>query len=106
MNRNVEYFDVLMMGFVVLYGLVWMLYDCWELMARRYANASCLGTRDVDAKIGMLGKYMFRMFVEVVCEWVVLGSVMVWFGIVLGSVMGLYSINTSEWVAFEAAMTR
>ncbi len=95
-----------MTGFAAPHGSVRTLHDCWESMARRHANAPCLGTRDVDAKTGTPGKYTFRTFAEVARERVALGSAMARFGIAPGSAMGLYSINTPEWVALEAAMTR
>ena len=49
-----------MTGFAAPHGSVRTLHDCWESMARRHANAPCLGTRDVDAKTGTPGKYTFR----------------------------------------------
>ena len=105
-RRNASYPDALVVGFPPPFENVRTLHDAWESMTRRFAAAPCLGTRRYDAKTKTYGAYEFATFEDVGRERVRLCGAFATLGIERGACVGLYSINTPEWVALEAAATR
>ena len=91
----------LMVGFDAPHEDVQTLHDAWESATRRFGREKCLGTRS-----GPGGTYAFGTFGDLGRERADVGGGLVRFGIAPGDKVGLYSINTPEWVALEAGMTR
>lgn len=105
-GRNAGFPRALVTGFAAPHEGVRTLHDVWESACARHARAPCLGARVVDRVSGRVGAYAYATFEEVARERAALGGALVRFGIGPGAKMGLYSINTPEWVCAEAAMTR
>ncbi|CEF99823.1 AMP-dependent synthetase/ligase [Ostreococcus tauri] len=105
-RRNSAYVDALVTGFPPPHDRVWTLHDAWESALSRHAREKCLGARVVDRATGAAGSYAFKTFEEVGRERAMAGGALAALGIGKGARVGLYSINSPEWVACEAAMTR
>mmetsp|Transcript_35882 Transcript_35882/g.79890 ORF Transcript_35882/g.79890 Transcript_35882/m.79890 type:complete len:699 (+) Transcript_35882:158-2254(+) len=79
------------------------LYDNWETSIGRYPHVPFLGTRKKDDK-GKLGPYTWMTYLQAGDVRTSIGSGLLQLNLAPKAAVGIYSVNSREWVLMDAAL--
>ncbi|KAK9835226.1 hypothetical protein WJX81_007254 [Elliptochloris bilobata] len=101
-HRNAGFPDRLVSSFPAPDEHIRTLYDNLELSVMRHAKVPYLGERSVNAK-GQAGQYEWMTYAEAGEARTAIGSGLLHYGLTPGAAVGLYSVNSRDWVLVDAA---